>query len=128
MYDDKIFLLVKTDDRSRVTAMSSTTYITDATGWTVVDSMCGEKYRMAPSAFRLPIARPDGVYCYKLVDGIPVERTQAEMDADYAAKPAPEPTADEKEKTLLKAQIQALSERNDFLEDCVAEMASVVYA
>jgi hypothetical protein len=39
-----------------------------------------------------------------------------------------EPTAEEKEKTLLKAQIQALSERNDFLEDCVAEMASIVYA
>ena len=39
-----------------------------------------------------------------------------------------EPTAEEKEKTLIKAQIQALSERNDFLEDCVAEMASVVYA
>lgn len=38
------------------------------------------------------------------------------------------PTAEEKEKTLIKAQIQALSERNDFLEDCVAEMASVVYA
>ena len=39
-----------------------------------------------------------------------------------------QPTAEEKEKTLIKAQIQALSERNDFLEDCVAEMASVVYA
>ena len=40
----------------------------------------------------------------------------------------PQPTAEEKEKTLIKAQIQALSERNDFLEDCVAEMASIVYA
>ena len=39
-----------------------------------------------------------------------------------------QPTAEEKEKTLIKAQIQALSERNDFLEDCVAEMASIVYA
>lgn len=40
----------------------------------------------------------------------------------------PQPTVEEKEKTLIKAQIQALSERNDFLEDCVAEMASIVYA
>ena len=40
----------------------------------------------------------------------------------------PQPTKEEKEKTLMKAQIQALSERNDFLEDCVAEMASIVYA
>lgn len=48
--------------------------------------------------------------------------TQEELDK------MAEPTAEEKEKTLLKAQIQALSERNDFLEDCVAEMASIVYA
>lgn len=33
-----------------------------------------------------------GVYRYKLVDGKPVERTQEEMDADYAARPAPEAT------------------------------------
>ena len=36
--------------------------------------------------------------------------------------------AQNEEKTLLKAQIKALSDRNDFLEDCVAEMASIVYA
>ena len=47
---------------------------------------------------------------------------------DTPAPVEPQPTAEEKEKTLIKAQIQALSERNDFLEDCVAEMASIVYA
>lgn len=40
----------------------------------------------------------------------------------------PQPTEEEKEKTLMKAQIKALSDRNDFLEDCFAEMAGVVYA
>ena len=30
-----------------------------------------------------------GVYRYKLVDGKPVERTQEEMGADYAARPLP---------------------------------------
>ena len=40
----------------------------------------------------------------------------------------PKPTEKEKEKTLMKAQIKALGDRNDFLEDCVAEMASIVYA
>lgn len=34
----------------------------------------------------------------------------------------------EKEKTLMKAQITALSDRNNFLEDCFAEMAGIVYA
>ena len=40
----------------------------------------------------------------------------------------PKPTEEEKEKTLMNAQIKALGDRNDFLEDCVAEMASIVYA
>lgn len=32
------------------------------------------------------------------------------------------------ENKLLKAQIQAQTERADFVEDCIAEMAAVVYA
>lgn len=45
-----------------------------------------------------------------------------------------EPSTDEKVTTLenqnvlLMAQIQALSSRNDFLEDCLAEMACIIYA
>ena len=34
----------------------------------------------------------------------------------------------EEENVLKTAQIQALSDRNDFLEDCLAEMAGIVYA
>ena len=33
----------------------------------------------------------------------------------------------EQENKLLKAQIQAQTERSDFIEDCIAEMAGVVY-
>lgn len=32
------------------------------------------------------------------------------------------------ENKTLKAQIQAVSDRNDFIEDCIAEMAEIVYA
>lgn len=31
------------------------------------------------------------------------------------------------ENSLLKVQIQAQSDRSDFVEDCIAEMATVVY-
>lgn len=31
------------------------------------------------------------------------------------------------ENNLLKAQLQAQTERSDFIEDCIAEMATVVY-
>lgn len=34
----------------------------------------------------------------------------------------------ESEKKLLCAQVQALSDRNEFMEDCIAEMAASVYA
>lgn len=34
----------------------------------------------------------------------------------------------EAENALLKAQLQAQTERSDFIEDCIAEMAMQVYA
>ena len=48
--------------------------------------------------------------------------------------PYPEPTTEdrvaalESENKTLKAQISAQSEQMDFYEECIAEMASVVYA
>lgn len=48
--------------------------------------------------------------------------------------PAPPPTIDERvttlesDNTLLKQQLKAASDQNDFLEDCIAEMAEIVYA
>lgn len=69
----------------------------------------------------------DYITTYRLLDG----EVQYSNDGSTYVEPEPvkpQPTQNEKEKTLIKAQIQALSERNDFLEDCVAEMASIVYA
>lgn len=121
-------VLVQTDDAGRVTAINSDAFVS-GDGWTQIDEGEGDRYRHAQNNYLLkPLTDERGVYRYKLVDGLVVQRTQAEMDADYAARPAPEPTEDEKERKLLKAQIQALSDRNDFLEDCVAEMAGIVYA
>lgn len=47
--------------------------------------------------------------------------------------PAPEPAIQERVKTLelenalLKAQLQAQTDRSDFVEDCIAELAVQVY-
>lgn len=47
---------------------------------------------------------------------------------------SPPPTIDERvttlesENDLLKQQIKAASDQNDFLENCIAEMAGIVYA
>ena len=60
------------------------------------------------------------------------------MDAEAAppSEPEPEPShttedrlaALESENKTLKAQVSAQSEQMDFYEECIAEMASVVYA
>ena len=53
---------------------------------------------------------------------------------DTYSPPAPPPTIDERvttlesENDLLKQQLKAASDQNDFLEDCIAEMAEIVYA
>lgn len=53
---------------------------------------------------------------------------------DTYSPPAPPPTIDERvttlesENDLLKQQVKAASDQNDFLEDCIAEMAGIVYA
>lgn len=121
-------VLVRIDDAGRVTAINSDAFVS-GDGWTAIDEGEGDRYRHAQNNYLLkPLTDERGVYRYKLVDGLVAQRTQAEMDADFDTRPALEPTAEEKERTLLKAQIQALSDRNDFLEDCVAEMAGIVYA
>lgn len=60
----------------------------------------------------------------------------ASIGAAYDPPPAPDPgpttedrvAALEAENKTLKAQVSAQSEQMDFYEECIAEMASVVYA
>ena len=125
---------VKVDESNRITAINSSEFLTDVTGWTEIDSGYGDKYHHAQgNYFDKPLCDERGICRYKLVDGKPVERTQEEMDADYVP-PEVKPTDAERilqlesEKKLLTAQVQALSDRNDFMEDCIAEMATIVYA
>ena len=59
---------------------------------------------------------------YKVVDGVLV----------HEPLPVPEYVPDQvgelrAENTLLRAQVQALSDRGEFMEDCIAEMATKVY-
>ena len=125
---------VKVDESNRVTSINSSAFLADVTGWTEIDSGYGDKYHHAQgNYFPQPIMDDRGIYRYKLVNGRPVERTQEEMDTDYVP-PEVKPTDAERilqlesEKKLLTAQVQALSDRNDFMEDCIAEMATIVYA
>ena len=125
---------VKTDDANRIIAVNSSAFLRNTDGWTQIDSGYTQRYHHAQgNYFDKPIYDDRGLCRYKLKDGKPEERTQEEMDADYVP-PEVKPTDAERisqlesEKKLLTAQLQALSDRNDFMEDCIAEMATIVYA
>ena len=47
-----------------------------------------------------------GIPCYRKEDGNAIRRTQEEMDADYAARPA-SPPSDKERITALEAQLAA---------------------
>lgn len=134
MQKSKVY--VRLDDSNRILSVDggrTESNIQDFSEWVLIDEGTGVKYDFCQNNY-LPKSLKDdrGIYRYKLVDGKPVERTQEEMDVDYVP-PEVKPTDTERilqlesEKKLLKAQIQALSDRNDFMEDCIAEMATIVY-
>ena len=125
---------VKVDESNRVTSINSSAFLADVTGWTEIDSGYGDKYHHAQgNYFDKPLCDERGICHYKLVNGVVTERTKEEMDADYVPLEVNPTDAErilqlESEKKLLTAQVQALSDRNDFMEDCIAEMATIVYA
>lgn len=133
MQTPKSRVYVQTDSESRVLRLEGEYSLpADLTGWTKIDEGYGDRFSLAQSYY---LAKPlyDGaVLRYKLVDGKVVERTAKEIEADKAKLPKPvipKTNAElEQENKLLKAQLNAATERSDFIEDCIAEMAMQVYA
>ena len=121
----------KTDEKNRIIAINSSAFISDTSDWIKIDEGIGDKYHHAQNNyFDKPLYTEDGVPRYKLVDGKAIERTSEEIESDKSEPPLPQPTITDlmKENELLKAQIKAQSDRNDFMEDCIAEMAMQIYS
>lgn len=123
---------VQTDDQGRITAVNSSAFVPAEWG-TEIDSGFGDRFHHAQgNYFPQPIYTEDGIPRYKLADGQAQERTEEEIEADRDAIPPPivPPTNAEleAENKMLRAQLQAATDRQDFIEDCIAEMAGVVYA
>ena len=97
---------IKTDDKNRVTAISSEIFISDTTGWAEIDRGDGDRYVHAQgNYFPKPLMDKNGVYRYKYADGIVSERTAEEMAGDIPAPvPAPPTNAE------LAAAIAELAE------------------
>ena len=92
---EEIYIVyIRMDDQSRITAINSSAFLPDPTGWTEIDSGYGDKYHHAQNHyFDQPIYTDEGIPRYKLVGGAPVERTAEEIAADIAALPQPESTS-----------------------------------
>lgn len=129
---DLYHVYVQTDEQERIIAVNSSAFVPAEWG-TEIDQGWGDKYHHAQgNYFPQPVYTNDGIPRYKLVDGKAQERTEEEIQADRDAIPKPviPPTNAEleAENKMLRAQLQAATDRQDFIEDCIAEMAMVVYA
>lgn len=133
MQTPKSRVYVLLDSESRVLRLEGEYSLpADLTGWTKIDEGFGDKYALAQSHYLDKPLYDGAIPRYKLVDGKVVERTAEEIEADKAKLPKPvipKTNAElEQENKLLKAQLNAATERSDFIEDCIAEMAMQVYA
>lgn len=93
---------VKTDNSGYITAINSSTFLLDTTGWTEIDSGYGDKYHHAQgNFFPKPIRTMGGAYRYKLVDGKPVECTAEEIaHQEEALKPVHTPSLENRVEVL----------------------------
>lgn len=135
MQTPKSRVYVLTDAQGRITRIEGEyTLPADLTDWVLVEegAPCDRLNLAQTHYLDKPLYTQDGVMRYKLADGKAVERTAEEIEADKSKLPKPvipKTNAElEQENKLLKAQLNAATERSDFIEDCIAEMAMQVYA
>lgn len=134
MQTPKSRVYVLTDAQGRITRIEGEyTLPADLTDWVLVEegAPCDRLNLAQTHYLDKPLYTLDGVMRYKLEGGKVVERTAEEIEADKAKLPKPvipKTNAElEQENKLLKAQLNAATERSDFIEDCIAEMAMQVY-
>ena len=74
---------VKIDERYRITDINSSAFLEDTEGWTRIDEGYTERHRHAQGYYLAkPLRDERGILRYRLVLGVPQERTEEDMDAD----------------------------------------------
>lgn len=86
---------VKPNESGYITAVNSSAFLTDTTGWVEIDSGYGDRYHHAQgNFFPQPIITDGGAYRYKLIDGMVTECSASEiLEQEAAAKMAKLPVA-----------------------------------
>ncbi len=122
MIQEPYKVYIQTDSENRVTAINSSAFV-DGEGWAQIDEGYTDKYHHAQGNYLdKPLMDERGLYRYKLVDGLVAQRTQAEMDADFDARPAPPLTTEERVNNV-EQRTDALESAND---DLILMMADLI--
>lgn len=126
---------VQTDKQGRITRCDGG-YTTpeELSGWVQIDEGTGDRYSLCQTHYFYDgLYTDDGIPKYKLIDEYTwfpmgkrvVERTEKEIQQDREALPKPEEQPTIKE---LEAKLDAAVKSNAMLEECLVEMANIVYA
>lgn len=119
-----IKVYVKVNEDNCVVGVNSSIFLSDTTNWIEIDEGLGDKYSHAQSFyFDTSLINESGIYVYKWNGTKVVKKTDEEIQTEINSLPAPKPNETE----ILKAQLNAQIERNNFIEDVIAEMAMSVY-
>lgn len=103
---DEYLVYIRVDDVGRIVDINSSAFLDDTDGWVQIDSGRGDRYHHAQGNYLPgPLQDARGVYRYRLVDGSIVERTQEEMDGDWAA--------------MYEEALPTVEERLDVLEEAL---------
>ena len=105
-FEEKSKVYIQIDNQGRILRCDGGyTTPSDLTGWIEIDEGTGDKYNLCQSHyFGGGLYTVDGIPRYKWDGTQAVERTEEELEADRAARPAPEPTEQEQ----LRADVDFL--------------------
>lgn len=109
----------RVDVKGRILAINSDAFLPDTFGWVLIDEGAGDRYHHAQGNYLGLTMNDDGVPMYKLVDGVVMRRTAAEMEAEIVPM---------EEKPSLEERLAELEEQNEMLMGCILEMSEMVYA
>lgn len=81
--EDLIKVYIIADDNNNIIDINSSIFIKDLTGWIEIDSGTGDKYAHAQGHYlNKPLINENGVYNYKYINGVIVEKTSEEIAAE----------------------------------------------
>lgn len=111
---DEYIVYVKTDSSGVITAINSSAFIS-GDGWTEIDCGEGDKFHHAQGNYlERGLTGDDGIYNYKLVDGVPVLRPDTEKAPERARLAA----------ALEIAELKQKLRETDYISAKIAEGAA----